>query len=179
SRPEIRLGTFRETAEESELLLNATAGTGSLEALKAAGEKQLAGKILVDVSNPLDFSEGFPPSLTVCNTDSLGEQIQRAFPDLKVVKTLNTVNFNLMVDPGRVPGDHSLFMSGNDLKAKAAISGYLSDWFGWNERNIVDLGDITTARGTEMYVALWVRLYGTLQHPMFNIHLVRGEAPSV
>ncbi|MDX1618554.1 MAG: NAD(P)-binding domain-containing protein, partial [Balneolaceae bacterium] len=88
SRPEIRLGTFRETAEESELLLNATAGTGSLEALKAAGEKQLAGKILVDVSNPLDFSEGFPPILTVCNTDSLGEQIQRAYPDLKVVKTL-------------------------------------------------------------------------------------------
>lgn len=177
NHPGIRLGSFGETARHGKLLINATAGTASLEVLNSAGKDNLAGKILVDLSNPLDFTGGFPPKLTVCNTDSLGEQIQRAYPELKVVKTLNTVTCYLMVDPGLVPGDHTIFVSGNDGNDKAAVAGYLTEWFGWKKENIIDLGDITTARGTEMLLALWVRLYGKFQNPMFNFHVVQGEAP--
>lgn len=173
----VKLGTFKSAAGHGDLLFNATAGTVSLEVMKSAGAENLQDKILVDVSNPLDFSKGFPPTLTVCNTDSLGEQIQREYPKLKVVKTLNTMTSHLMVNPGLVPGNHSIFVSGNDEKARAAVSGYLGEWFGWKDENIIDLGDITTARGTEMVLPLWVRLYGKFGHPMFNFHMVQGEKP--
>jgi len=167
-----RVGTFADAAAHGEIVINATSGTGSLEALQMAGEQNLSGKILIDISNPLDFSKGMPPTLTVCNTDSVGEQIQRAFPDAKVVKTLNTTNVNVMVDPGQVAGgDHDIFVSGNDAAAKARVTELLRQWFGW--RNVIDLGDITTARGVEMLLPVWLRLWGALGSPMFNFKIAR------
>jgi predicted dinucleotide-binding enzyme len=167
-----RVGAFADAAAHGEIVINATSGTGSLEALRLAGEQNLKGKILIDVSNPLDFSKGMPPSLTVCNTDSLGEQIQRAFPDAKVVKTLNTTNASVMVDPEKVAGgDHTLFISGNDAAAKARVTELLRHWFGW--RSVIDLGDITTARGAEMVLPIWVQLAGALGTPMFNFKIAR------
>lgn len=176
--PEAALGTFEEAAAHGELLINATAGTASLAALNQAGAPNLRGKILIDVANPLDFSEGFPPTLTLCNTDSLGEQIQRAFSKTKVVKTLNTMNCNVMVDPGLVPGDHDVFLCGDDADAKAQVAQLLNQWFGWRPEHIVDLGDISSARGTEMLIPLWARLLSVTQHPMFNFHIARAAAPS-
>lgn len=168
--PDVQLGTFKKAASLSEVIVNCTMGHGSLDALQSAGESELNGKILIDIANPLDFSQGFPPSLLVCNTDSLGEQIQTAFPMLKVVKTLNTMNAWLMVNPALVPGNHTVFMSGNDKAAKETVKGILNR-FGWEDRNILDLGDITTARGTEMLLPVWVRLFGALKTPMFNFHI--------
>jgi len=153
-------------------VINATAGTGSLEALKLAGDGNLKGKIVIDIANPLDFSKGMPPTLSVCNSDSLGEQIQRAFPQVTVVKTLNTMTAALMVDPGQLAGgDHHVFVSGNDTGAKARVTELLKSWFGW--RQVIDLGDITTARGTEMILPLWLRLWGALGTPMLNFKIVR------
>jgi len=169
--PRASNGTFAEAAEFGEIIFNCTAGAASLEALKLAGAKNLKGKILVDISNPLDFSKGMPPTLTVCNTDSLGEQIQRAFPEVKVVKTLNTINCNVMVTPHIIPGPHDIFMSGNDANAKSKVREIVADWFGW--KSVIDLGDISTARGTEMYLALWVRLMAVNQTPNFNIRITK------
>jgi predicted dinucleotide-binding enzyme len=167
-----RVGTFADAAAHGEVVINATSGLGSLEALKTAGESNLRGKILIDVSNPLDFSKGFPPSMSVCNTDSTAEQIQRAFPETRVVKTLNTTTASVMVDPAKVAGgDHDLFVSGNDAEAKARVVELLKRWFGW--RSVIDLGDITTARGAEMLLPIWVRLYGVLGTPMFNFKIAR------
>jgi hypothetical protein len=167
-----RVSSFAETAAHGELLFNATSGGGSLQALSLAGEANLNGKILVDISNPLDFSHGMPPSLFVSNTDSLGEQIQRAYPNVKVVKTLNTVTASLKVNPRQLAdGEHHIFVSGNDAEAKAQVVTLLSTWFGW--KYIIDLGDITTARGTEMYLPIWLRLWGALGTGMFNIQVVK------
>lgn len=166
------IGTFAETAAHGELVVNATSGMASLAALEAAGADALSGKILIDIANPLDFSNGFPPSLAVVNTDSLGEQIQRAFPETKVVKALNTLTADLMVDPGRLAGgDHHLFICGNDAEAKAQVTTFLQEWFGW--RHILDLGEISAARGTEMVLPLWLRLMGTLGTPVFNFKIVQ------
>ena len=170
----VKLGTFTDAAVHGEVLVNCSSGVASLDALRSVGEKNLNGKILIDISNPLDFSKGFPPTLTVCNTDSLGEQIQRAFPEIKVVKTLNTVNAMVMVNPSLVPGDHNLFICGNDSDAKASVVNILKS-FGWKETNIIDLGDITNARATEMLLPIWVRLYGKLQTPTFNFNVVVGK----
>jgi len=165
-------GTFADAASFGEILFNCTHGMASLDALKQAGAGNLKGKVLVDIANALDFSKGMPPSLAVCNTDSLGEQIQRAFPEVKVVKTLNTVNCNLMVTPSKVNGgDHDLFISGNDAQAKAKVVDILKNWFGW--KSVVDLGDITSARATEMILPIWVRLMGLYQTPNFNFKIVR------
>ena len=167
-----RVGSFAETAAHGEILFNATNGGGSLEALDMAGKANLDGKILIDISNPLDFSKGMPPTLFVSNTDSLGEQIQRAYPNLKVVKSLNTVTASLMVNPRQLAdGDHHIFVSGNDADAKAQVTRILTDWFGW--RHVLDLGDITTARGTEMYLPIWLRLWGAQGTGMFNIKIVK------
>jgi predicted dinucleotide-binding enzyme len=164
-------GTYADAAAAGELLFNCTAGMGALAALEAAGARNLAGKVLVDISNPLDFSKGMPPSLSVCNTDSLAEQIQRAFPDLKVVKTLNTVTANVMVNPSLVPGDHDMFISGNDGGAKGQVAEILKSWLGW--KSVVDLGDLSAARAQEGYLFLWLRLYGALRSPIFNVRVVR------
>jgi 8-hydroxy-5-deazaflavin:NADPH oxidoreductase len=167
----VRLGAFAEAAAHGEMVVNATAGTVSLEALEMAGEDNLNGKILIDVSNPLDFSRGMPPTLWVSNTDSLGERIQRRFPEAKVVKTLHTMNAYLMVDPAQLAGaDHTVFVCGGDAEAKAEV-GELLRSFGWTD--IIDLGDITTARGTEMVMPIWLRLFGALQKPVFNFKIVR------
>jgi predicted dinucleotide-binding enzyme len=140
-------GTFADAASHGELVFNCTSGAGTLDALAAAGEENLRGKVLIDVANPLDFSKGMPPTLFVFGEDSLGEQLQRAFPETKVVKALNTVNCQVMVDPSRVPGDHDIFVSGNDAAAKATVTEILRDWFGW--KSAIDLGDMSAARGTE------------------------------
>ncbi|HEX9311045.1 MAG TPA: NAD(P)-binding domain-containing protein [Gemmatimonadaceae bacterium] len=162
-------GTFADAAAHGELVFNCTSGMASLEALKAAGARNLQNKILVDVANPLDFSKGMPPALSVCNTDSLAEQIQRAFPGARVVKSLNTVTTAVMVDPSLIPGAHAMFVSGNDAAAKAQVVALLRSGFGWNE--IVDLGDISGARAQEMILPLWLRLFMTLNTPNVNIHV--------
>jgi hypothetical protein len=170
--PTIKLGSFAETATHGEILFNCTSGGASLEALRQAGEANLADKLLVDVANALDFSRGMPPTLSVANTDSLGEQLQRAFPRLRVVKALNTVTAALMVDPCQVAdGDHHIFVCGNDAAAKAQVTTILKEWLGWRE--VIDLGDITAARGTEMYLPLWLRLFGAVGTPLFNVKVVR------
>jgi predicted dinucleotide-binding enzyme len=164
-------GTFADAATFGEIVFNCTAGSASLEALRLAGNENLRGKLLIDLSNPLDFTHGMPPTLTVCNTDSIGERIQRAFPDTKVVKALNTVNCNVMIDPSLIQGDHDILMSGNDSDAKEKVNEILVKWFGW--KSVVDLGDISAARGMEMYLALWVRLFGIYQSPNFNIKIAK------
>jgi predicted dinucleotide-binding enzyme len=165
-------GTFGDAAAFGELVFNCTSGTGALAALGQAGEKNLAGKVLVDISNPLDFSKGMPPVLSVCNDSSLGEQIQKAFPQTKVVKTLNTVNSGLMINAGKLKGaDHTMFLCGNDGAAKGKVREILTSWFGWQD--VLDLGDITMARGTEMYLPLWLRMYGALKTADFNVKVVR------
>jgi 8-hydroxy-5-deazaflavin:NADPH oxidoreductase len=170
--PAVRLAGLGDAAAHGEVVVNATAGGAALEALRLAGEANLDGKVLVDVANPLDFSQGMPPSLSVSNTDCLGECIQREFPTARVVKTLNTVNASVMVNPGLVGGgDHTVFVSGNDPEAKALVTDLLTEGFGW--RDVIDLGDITTARGAEMQMALWLRLMGSLGTPMFNFKVVR------
>jgi len=169
--PQVQVTALADAAAFGELVFCALLGQGALPGLQKAGVG-LNGKILVDVSNPLDFSQGMPPTLTVVNTDSLGEQIQHHFPATRVVKTLNTVAAPLMVNPQAVAGgDHTLFISGNDADAKAAVTGYLREWFGWQQ--IIDLGDITTARGSEMVLALWIRLMVALGTPMFNYKIMR------
>jgi 8-hydroxy-5-deazaflavin:NADPH oxidoreductase len=165
-------GTFADAARFGELLFNCTSGAGSLDALAAAGTDSLRGKVLVDISNPLDFSRGMPPRLFTPSDDSLGERIQRAYPETRVVKTLNTVNAQVMVDPARVgDGAHDIFVSGDDAGAKARVAEILRGWFGW--KNVIDLGDIKTARGTESYLMLWIQLWGTLGTGDFNIRVVR------
>lgn len=171
--PDIRLGTFARAAEFGEMLINATNGNGALPALRSADVKHLAGKVLIDISNPLDFSKGFPPLLSVSNTDSLGEQLQRTFPEVKVVKTLNTMNAYIMVDPGALQEETNVFISGNDTDAKQKVKDLLG-LFGWKSSSIIDLGDITSARGTEQILPLWTRLYGTLQNGMFNFKIVQA-----
>jgi len=170
-----RIGTFTDAAAFGEIIFDCTSGANSIAALRQAGAACLRGKILIQVGNPLDISKGIPPSLTVCNTDSQGEQTQREFPDARVVKALNTVNCDIMVAPERVPGDHNLIICGNDKAAKVEVTKHLCDWFGWKPANIIDLGDITASRGTEMFLALWIRLFGLFDSPYFNIHIVRGK----
>lgn len=171
AHPAVALAALADAGAQADLIVNATNGAGSIAALEAAGEDNLAGKVLLDIANPLDSSQGMPPSLFVCNNDSLGEQIQRRFPAARVVKALNTLNAHLMVDPAQLAGaDHTVFVSGDDADAKATVTGLLES-IGWSD--VVDLGDIATARGSEMYVALWVRLWGALGTPMFSIKVVR------
>jgi predicted dinucleotide-binding enzyme len=170
--PDVKLGTFAEAAAHAEVIFNAVSGAGSLDALKSAGEENLDGKVLIDVANPLDFSRGMPPTLFVTNDDSLGEQIQRAFPAARVVKSLNTVNAGVMVDPKQLAGgDHTMFVCGNDHNAKTDVTRILMEWFGWT--NLIDLGDITGARGQEMLVALWLRLSMALGTPAVSLKVVQ------
>ena len=168
-----RAGTFADAAAHGELLVNATAGVGSLAALRLAGADRLGGKVVLDTSNPLDFTDGFPPSLRPVNTDSLGETLQRAFPRARFVKTLNTVLAGVMVDPGRLPEPHDVFVAGEDEDAKEVARDLLTQ-LGWPRAHIIDLGGIRASRGTEMYMALWLALDGTFQSGNFNIRVVRG-----
>jgi 8-hydroxy-5-deazaflavin:NADPH oxidoreductase len=169
-------GSYAKTARFGEILFNCTQGTASIEALQSAGADNLKGKILIDIANPLDFSRGMSPTLSICNTDSLGEQIQRTFLETKVVKTLNTVNCEVMVNPALVPGDHDIFVCGNDAGAKARVADILKQWFGW--RSVTDLGDISAARATEQMMPIWLRLYGALGTLHFNFRVVTASGSS-
>jgi 8-hydroxy-5-deazaflavin:NADPH oxidoreductase len=163
---------FADAAAHGELVFNCTNGNASLEALNAAGAENFAGKVLVDVSNAIDASRGRPFVIGVALDDSLGEQIQRAFPEARVVKALNTVNADVMVNPASVPGEHDLFICGDNADAKAQVVGLLQG-FGWPAERIVDLGDITAARGQELYLALWLSLMSAVGGAAFNIHVAR------
>lgn len=166
----VKLMPLAEAATFGEIVYNALKGEVALGVVSSL-KKELTGKILVDIANPLDFSRGMPPFLSVCNTDSLGEQIQGALPDTKVVKTFNTLNALLQVDPGALANaDHHLFMSGNDAAAKTKVIE-IAKTYGW--KNIIDLGDITTARGTEMLLPIWLRLWGALKTPTFNFKITQ------
>ncbi|MEU6312739.1 NAD(P)-binding domain-containing protein [Streptomyces sp. NPDC047014] len=168
--PRVGLAGFAEAAREGGTLVNATGGRSGLAALSAAEPADLDGKVLLDVANPLDFAGGFPPLLDPVNDDSLGELLQRTFPRLRVVKTLNTMNCRIMVDPTLVPGPHHVFLSGEDADAKRSARTLLHA-FGWEDPNILDLGGIETSRGTEMLLPAWLRLMTTLGHTDFNFHI--------
>ncbi|MFB7591169.1 NADPH-dependent F420 reductase [Streptomyces sp. NPDC056169] len=164
-------GTFADVAGPAELVVNATGGLVSLAVLEAAGAENLRGKVLVDVSNALDFSEGFPPKVVTFDGGSLAEHLQKAFPETRVVKTLNTMTNTVMVEPGRVPGRHHVFLSGDDEDAKAVVADLLGS-FGWPADRILDLGDLSSARATEQLLPLWLRLYGVLGTGDFNFSVV-------
>lgn len=167
-------GSFADVVRHGELVINATAGPASLAALKAAsGGEALSGKVLVDVSNPLDFSNGTPSILTVANDDSLAEQIQREFPQARVVKTLNTVSATVMVHPEAVPGGHTVFVAGDDPAARHTVIELLGE-LGWLNGDILDLGGLQAARGMEMYVRLWLSMVAAQKTPMFNIRVARA-----
>lgn len=168
--PAIKVASFLDAAVGADLIVNATNGGASLEVLGKAGVENLDGKIILDIANPLDFSNGMPPTLFVKDTDSLGEQIQRTFPGARVVKSLNTMNADLMARPGQLADPGTVFVSGNDAEAKAAVSGLLKDF---GHQDVIDLGDISTARGTEMLLPVWLRLWGALGTPAFNFKIVR------
>lgn len=171
-RPGIGLAGFAEAAASAhELVVHAANGTSAIEVLLAAGRENLAGKVVLDVSNPLDFSNGFPPRLFTDSTDSLAERIQAAFPDARVVKSLNTMNADLMAHPESLAeGAHTVFVSGDDPAAKATVTELLTQF---GHTDVIDLGDLSTARGPELYLPLWLRLYGALGHAAFNIRVVR------
>ncbi|MFI5832143.1 NADPH-dependent F420 reductase [Micromonospora sp. NPDC051300] len=171
AHPGVTLTGYADVAAGADLVVNATSGDGSLPALDATGADNLAGKVLLDIANPLDFGQGFPPTLSVLNDDSLGERIQRAFPRTRVVKALNTLTADLMAHPRQLAdGDHSVFVSGDDADAKKVVTELLTSF---GHTDVIDLGDITTARGTEMLLPIWLRLYGRLGTPLFNVKVVR------
>ena len=174
ANPTVKPGTFAEAAAFGEILINATSGRAAVDALKLAGEKNLDGKIIIDVTNPLDFSKGAPPFLIpgLSNTHSLGEEIQKQFPTAKVVKTLNTMWCGLMVNPAMIGnGDHTNFICGNDAEAKEKVKALLKE-FGWKTENILDLGDLSSARGTEAILPIWLRIWGATQNGAFNFKVV-------
>ncbi len=164
-------GSYAEAAHFGELLFNCTSGRGSLSALELIKHADLNHKILIDLANPLDYSRGGPPTLTVCNTDSLGEQIQREHKLLRVVKALNTMNVDVMVNPGLVPGNHDVLICGNDADAKAKVTMILTEWFGW--KSVIDLGDISASRGMEMVLPLWISLWSKMGSTHFNFHIAK------
>ena len=175
SNSKVQLGTFSESAQFGSIIINATHGGSSLLVLKMAGTNNLSGKILIDIANPLDFSKGMPPSLLpgLNNTNSLGEEIQKSFPETKVVKTLNTMWCGLMVNPKMIGGgDHINYLSGNDASAKTEVKTLLKQ-FGWKDDNLIDLGDITGARATESILPIWLRVWGVTQNGAFNFKLVK------
>jgi 8-hydroxy-5-deazaflavin:NADPH oxidoreductase len=169
----VRVGTFAQAAAHGEILVNATSGAVSIEALNSAGVNNLGSKILIDIANDLDFSKGMPP--TTRTTDqagsSVGEKIQAAFPNMRVVKTLNTMNAFIMVNAKLVDdGNSTVFINGNDGEAKKVVSGILGS-FGWND--IMDLGDISASRSVELLLPIWLRSWGVIGNTPFNFKIVR------
>jgi 8-hydroxy-5-deazaflavin:NADPH oxidoreductase len=171
--PDVRIATFVDAASGAELVVNASGGDVALGILEAAGAENLAGKVLLDISNPLDTSARFPPTLFVNNDDSLAETIQRAHPGARVVKSLNTLNNALMVDPQRLGEDTTVFVSGDDAEAKATVTALLRQI---GHGDVIDLGGIETARGPEMWLPLWIRLNLALGGNDFNLKVVRGPS---
>lgn len=164
-------GDFAEAASFGEIVFIATLGSAVLDAARMAGPANVAGKVAIDVTNPLDFSQGMPPMLVpeLSNSTSAGEELQKKLPDAKVVKTLNTVNCRLMVDPSRVPGEHDVFCCGDDEGAKEVVADLLKS-FGW--KNPIDLGPLSCARGTEGMMPFWLRMWNTLGTVDFNYRIV-------
>jgi predicted dinucleotide-binding enzyme len=167
--PNASPGTFADAAAFGEIIFVCLKGEITLDVIRSVAF-ELSAKTVVDVSNPLDFSRGMPPSLSICNTDSLGEEVQKAVPSAKVVKTLNIVNCEVMVDPAK-GGNPTMLVCGNDPGAKAKVVELLKN-FGW--KDILDLGDITKARGTEMLLPVWLDLFGLIGNPRFGFKIVRG-----
>lgn len=168
----VQVGSFEQTAQFGQVLINALSGFAVLDTFQSLSSDAVQDKIVIDIANPLDFSQGMPPTLFVSNTDSLGEQLQRAVPSLRVVKTLNSVTADLMVNPRQLAdGEHDLFMCGNDADAKAQVTRLLREEFGW--KHITDLGDISHARATEMLLPIWIRLYGKLGTAHFSLRVVQ------
>jgi len=170
----VEIKSLSDSAQDADIVINATNGQATIEVLEKVCANNLEGKVMLDIANPLDFSKGMPPSLSVCNTDSLAEQIQAKFPKTKVVKSLNTMNANIMMNPELIEGNHSVFVSGNNMDAKKMVADLLKS-VGWKQENIIDLGDITSARGTEMLLPLWLRLWGTLGHANFNFYIQKAK----
>ncbi|WOQ17859.1 NADPH-dependent F420 reductase [Raineyella sp. W15-4] len=170
AHPDIALASFADAAAGADLVVNASNGAATLDVLTLAGAANLAGKVLLDVSNPLDFTHGYPPTLFVKDTDSLGETIQRAFPQARVVKTLNTITADLMVDPRLLGASVTVFVSGDDAEAKATVVALLTA-FGHDD--VIDLGGIETARGPEMMLPVWLSLASTLGTTRFDFKVVR------
>ena len=171
----VRLVPPAEAGKHAEVLVNATPGAASADALALVGGAELDGTIVIDVANPLDFSAGFPPSLTVANTDSLAESLQRAFPGLRIVKALNTVTLDVMVAPGRLAEPTALFIAGNDAEARATVTEVLAT-LGWDRDQLFDIGPLDAARGAEAYFLLWIRLMQSLGTADFNVRVVRSAA---
>jgi hypothetical protein len=166
-----KIVTFADAAIHGELLINATSGTVSIDALKLAGADKVGRKILIDAANELDHGKGMPPGALASQERCLAEKIQTTFPNLKIVKSLNTIAAPVMVNPKSVGGgDHTIFVSGNDGDAKAQVTKLLKS-FGWSD--VLDLGDVGSARGPEMYMAMWLRLWGATQTGMLNVKVVR------
>jgi len=165
-------GTFNDTADFGDIIFNCTRGDATLEVFKQAGIDRLNNKVIVDIRNPLDFSKGMPPSLIpeFSNTNSLAEEIQKLLPAARVVKTLNIVNCEVMVNPRKSGGDPTMFISGNDTAAKEKVKGILNQ-FGWTD--IIDLGDVTTSRGTEMLLPIWLRIYMATGNGYFAFKIIR------
>lgn len=175
NNPAVKLATFAETAAAADLVFNVSKGEVSLDVIRSAGAKNLSGKIIVDVANPLDFSNGMPPSLIpeLSNTTSLGEEIQKIVPDAFVVKTLNTMWNGLMINPSMIAGgNHVNYICGNDEKAKETVKQLLGE-FGWKKESIVDLGDLSGARATEATLPIWLRVYGAKKTGAFNFSIVQ------
>ena len=165
--------SFADAAAHGDLVINATSGLVSLTVLESAGAENLAGKVVVDVANALDFSAGFPPKVLASSDDSLAERVQAAFPAARVVKALNTMNASIMARPRQLPGPHSTFLAGDDAEAKATVRALLGE-FGWADEEILDLGDLAAARALELYLPLWLQLMGSVGDASFNIHVVHG-----
>lgn len=173
--PNLKLSTLAEAAAFGSVVLNVLKGAITLVALENIGQEVLNDKILIDISNPLDFSKGMPPSLIpeLSNTNSLGEEIQKRFPNTKVVKTLNTMWNGIMINPNLIGnGDHVNYICGNDNEAKSKVISFLNE-LGWKNESILDLGDITAARATEATLPIWLRVYGATQNGAFNFKIVK------
>lgn len=168
AHPDVGLGTFADAADGAPIVINATSGAVSLDVLRQAGD--LGGKVVLDVSNGLDFSGGFPPLISFPQDDSMAEQIQRAFPAALVVKSLNTMTAALMVHPEQLSDPGTVFLSGDDSSAKETVAGLLREL---GHTDIFDLGDVTTARGVEWLMPAWLRVVGVLGTPLFNWKVVR------
>jgi 8-hydroxy-5-deazaflavin:NADPH oxidoreductase len=172
ANPSIALKTYADAANGAEIIVLGTKGDGAQEALASAGN--IEGKVVLDITNPLDFSKGFPPTLFLTNDTSLGEVLQAAFPKTHIVKSLNTMFNGLMVNPRSLGEDSTVFVSGNDAGAKATVVSILKE-FGWKDTEILDLGDITTARGTEGILPIWLRIFGATNNGFFNFKVATGK----
>jgi NADPH-dependent F420 reductase len=153
----VQAATFKEAAEHGELLVLAVLGDAAQDVIAHAGAENFGGKVVIDAMNPLDFSGGFPPKLSISGEDSLGERVQRALPDAKVVKAFNTIGNQYFVDPEFSEGSPTMLIAGDDEGAKRLVSDLLAD-FGWSDT--FDIGGIEGSRELEAICIAWVKIGG-------------------